>query len=104
VARPLNFIETASGASGIVIGLASIPSGADNAVIRVDGGTVRWSETASIMLTASSGILLSGADPPFRIDGGGAPSGGLSRFRAYVMGSAAIQVLYYSYEGRSFIL
>lgn len=98
MAKPLNFIETASGASGVVVGFASIPSGADNAVIRLDSGTARWSETASTMLTASSGLILSAADPPFRIDG-------LTKFRFYPMGGgAALQALYYAYEGRSFVL
>lgn len=105
MARPLNFIEYASVAAAGVAGLASIPSGADNAVIRVDSGTARWSETASVMINASIGLLMSAVDPPFRIDGGGGASGGLARFRfAAVGGAAAIQVLYYGYEGRTFAL
>lgn len=99
MARALNFIETASGASGVVIGLASIPSGADNAVIRFEAGTARWSETSGSWLSATAvpsgrGLVISGADPPFRIDG-------LSTFRFIpVGGAAAVNVLYYGYEGR----
>jgi hypothetical protein len=94
VARPLQFCEYASGASGVLTGFASIPSGADNAIIRMESGTARWSETTGSYLTASTGLLISAADPPFRIE---LPS----RFRIYPMaGAAAIQTLYYGYEGR----
>jgi hypothetical protein len=97
VARALNYIETASAASGVLTGFASTPSGADNAIIRVDAGTVRWSHSASFF-SASAGLLLSAADPPFRIDE-------LSKFKFIPMGgAAAIQALYYAYEARSFVL
>lgn len=90
------FIEAASGASGVLRALASIPSGADNALIRVDSGTVRWSETTGSWLNASQGLLLSAADAAFRI-GEGVP---LSSFAFVPMGGgAAIQVSYYSYRG-----
>lgn len=90
------FIEIASGASGILTALASIPSGADNAIIRVDVGTVRWSETTGSWLTASTGLILGAVDGAFRI-GAGAP---LSAFRFYPMGgAAAVQVAYYTYKG-----
>jgi len=90
------FLELASVASGIFRALASTPSGADNAIVRCDTGTVRWSETTGSWLNASIGLLLSAADPPFRI-GGGVP---LSAF-AFVPigGGGAIQVSYYSYRG-----
>lgn len=88
-----NFIELASAASGVLTGFASIPSGADNAIIRFDTGTARWSETGGSWLTASSGLLISGADPPFRVNG-------LTSFRFYPMGGgAAVSVLYYTYAG-----
>jgi hypothetical protein len=97
VARALNFIETASAASGVLTGFASTPSGADNAIIRVDTGTARWSQSASFF-SASAGLLISAADPPFRIDE-------LSKFKFIPMGGgAAFQALYYAYEGRTFSL
>lgn len=90
------FLELASGASGVLTKLASIPSGADNAIIRCDSGTVRWSETAGSWLNASIGLLLSSADPPFRI-GGTVP---LSSFAFSPLGGgAAVQVSYYTYKG-----
>lgn len=105
MARPAQFLEMASGAANALVGLASVPSGADNAIIRCDAGTVRWSETNGSWLTASIGPLLSSVDSAFRIDGGGAPSGGLARFKFVPVGGAgAVQVSYYYYEGRSFNL
>ena len=90
------FIEVASGASGILRPLASAPTAADNAIIRVETGTVRWSETSGSWLNGSVGLLLSAADPPFRI-GAGVP---LSAFGFVpVGGGAALQVSYYSYHG-----
>lgn len=90
------FIEIASGASGVVRSLASVPSGADNAILRVETGTVRWAETSGSWINASVGILLSAPDQPFRI-GVGVP---LSAFSFVpVGGGAALQVSYYSYHG-----
>jgi hypothetical protein len=90
------FLELASGASGILTKLASIPSGADNAIVRVDAGTVRWSETSGSWLNASIGILFAPADQAFRI-GNGVP---LSAFAIVPLGgAAAVQVSYYSYHG-----
>lgn len=90
------FLELASAASGILTGLASTPTLADNAILRVDTGTVRWSETTGSYLNASIGLLLSGADPPFRV-GGQVP---LSAFKFVPLGGgAAIQLSYYSYRG-----
>jgi len=90
------FLEIASGASGILTKLASIPSGADNFVIRGDTGTYRWSETTGSWLNASIGPIMSAADPPMRL-GAGVP---LTAF-AFVPigGAAAVQVSYYSYHG-----
>src|SRR6266566_3137157 len=85
--------ELASGASGVLTGFASIPSGADNAIVRVDSGTVRWSETTGSWLNASIGLLLSAVDPPFRI-GGQIP---LAAFRIVPLGGgAALQAAYYT--------
>lgn len=96
MARPLQFLELASGASGVLRSLASIPSGADNAVIKFDSGTARWSETSGSWLTASTGLLMSQADPPLRIES-------LTKFQFYPMGgAAAVSVLYYGYEGRMY--
>ena len=92
------FLEVASGASGILRTLASAPTTADNAIIRVESGTVRWSETTGSWLSATAGVglLLSGADQPFRI-GAGVP---LSAFAFVPVGGAAqIQVAYYGYHG-----
>ncbi len=95
MADPKNFCEMASGASGIVTGFASIPSGADNAIIRFEAGTARWAESASY-LTASTGLLVSAADPPFRVGGGS----GLGAFHFYPMaGAASLQAVYYTYHG-----
>ncbi|HXH95541.1 MAG TPA: hypothetical protein VNN25_28450 [Thermoanaerobaculia bacterium] len=90
------FLELASGASGILTKLASIPSGADNAIIRVDAGTVRLSESSGSWLNASIGIMFSTGDQAFRI-GNGIPLTGF----AFVPlgGAAAIQISYYSYHG-----
>lgn len=41
MAQPLQFLEVASGASGILRTLASTPTNADNAIIRADSGTYR---------------------------------------------------------------
>jgi hypothetical protein len=90
------FLELASGPSGIVAALASIPPGADNAIIRIEAGTVRWAETGATWINASMGLLLGPADPPFRI-GAGVP---LSLFRYVPLGGgAALQISYYSYHG-----
>lgn len=90
------FIEIASGASGVVRSLASVPAGADNAIIRVETGTVRWAETSGSWVNGSVGILLGGADQPFRI-GNGVPLSGFCFVP--VGGAAAIQVSYYGYHG-----
>lgn len=96
MAEPRNFCEFASGASGIVVAFASVPSGADNAIVRMDSGTARWSESGGSYLTASTGLLVSAVDPPFRVGG----PHGLTSFRMYPMGgAAAIQAVYYSYRG-----
>jgi hypothetical protein len=90
------FLEVASGASGILTGFASIPSGADNAIIRWDTGTARWSETTGSWLNASIGLLISNLDPPFRVGG----PVGLAAFRFVPLaGGAAVQVSYYTYQG-----
>src|SRR3954465_2900574 len=90
------FIEMASGASGILTGFASIPSGADNAIIRFDTGTARWSESTGSSLSASLGLLISAADPPFRVGG----PVGLAAFKFVPMGgAAAVQAVYYTYQG-----
>lgn len=92
------FLEVNAPASGVVAALASIPSGADNAIIRMDSGTARWSESNGSWLSATAGVglLFSAADPPFRI-GNGVP---LSAFRfAPVGGGATLQISYYSYHG-----
>jgi hypothetical protein len=96
MAESRQFIEYASGAAANLTALASIPSGADNAILRVDSGTVRWAETTGSWVNASIGLLLSGADPPFRI-GGNVP---LTAFRFVPVGGAgAVQVSYYTYRG-----
>jgi len=90
------FIEVASGASGIVRSLASAPTNADNAIIRCQTGTVRWAESAGSWINGSVGLLLSAADPPFRV-GVGVP---LSSFCFVpVGGTADLQVSYYTYSG-----
>ena len=95
-------IDYASAASGISNALPSVPVGASglvNAIIRVDTGTVRWSETAgSPTVNPSFGLILSAADAAFRID---RPA----NFKFCAMGgAAAIQAVYYTYEGRGFVL
>lgn len=90
------FIEVASGASGILRALASAPTTADNAIVRVETGTVRWSETTGSWLNASVGLLLSAVDQPFRI-GAGVPLNGFAFVP--VGGAAAMQIVYYSYHG-----
>lgn len=94
----LNFLEFASGASGIFVAFASAPTTADNAIIRVESGTIRWSETSGSWLSATAGVglLLSTADQPFRVGAGVALSA--FGFRA-VGGAGSIQVAYYSYKG-----
>lgn len=91
MATPRMPIMLASGASGIVTFLASsapsgIPVGADNAVIRMDVGTARWSETTGSFLTASTGLIMSAADAPFRIGNPAAfafvPLGGAAALQA----------------------
>lgn len=90
------FLECASGASGVLTKLASIPSGADNFVLKGDSGTYRWSETSGSWLNASIGLIMSAADPPVRL-GAGVP---LTAFAFVpVGGGAAVQVAYYSYHG-----
>ena len=66
MATPKQFIETLTIATSVT-GLASIPSGADNAVIRFEGATVRWSETSGSWLTASTGVPFNPGDAPFRV-------------------------------------
>ena len=89
MATPKQFIIQASAASGVLAGLASIPAGADNAVIRFDVGTARWSETSGSWLNASTGLVVSAADAPFRI-------GNLGAFQFVpVGGAAAMQALPY---------
>jgi hypothetical protein len=89
MATPKQFIIVASGASGVLSTLASVPVGADNAIIRFDVGTARWSETAGSWLNASTGLLISAADAPFRI-------GNLAAFAFIpVGGGAAMQALPY---------
>jgi hypothetical protein len=97
MAQTRNFLEVASVAAAQAPRfLASIPSGADNAIIRADVGTYRWSESNGSWLNASIGILMSAADPPFRV--GGPP--GLAAFSfVAVGGAAAINVAYYTYTG-----
>jgi hypothetical protein len=96
VANSRQFLEVASGAANNLTALASIPSGADNAIIRADVGTYRWSETSGSWVNASIGIVMSAADPPFRIGG----PVGLAAFRFVpVGGAAAINVAYYTYSG-----
>lgn len=91
-----NFLELASAASGVVTKLASIPSGADNFILKGDTGTYRWSETTGSWLSASVGLIMSAADPPVRL-GAGVP---LTAFAFVpVGGGAAVQVAYYSYHG-----
>lgn len=95
MAQPHGFIEVASGASGINRTLASIPSGVDNAILRVETGTVRWSESPS-WVNASVGLLLSAVDQPFRVGG----PHGLSNFTFVPLGgAAAVQFVYYTYRG-----
>jgi hypothetical protein len=74
LATPKQIILLASAASGILTSLATAApsgflgaSGADNAIIRFDSGTARWSETFGSYLNASQGILISAADPPIRV-------------------------------------
>lgn len=96
MATPKQFIETfaipTTGAAGAATsaGLASIPAGADNAILRIEGGaTCRWSETGGSWLSASTGLLLSGADAPFRISN-------LAAFRICALGTGGIgQIAYY---------
>ena len=91
-----SFLEVNAPASGVLTALASAPTTADNAIVRVDSGTVRWSESNGSWVNASVGLLLSSADQPFRI-GAGVP---LSAFRFIPLGGAAtLQVAYYTYKG-----
>jgi hypothetical protein len=90
---------TASGAAATIVSLATalpsgIPQGADNAIIRFDVGTARWSETGGSWLTASTGLIVSAADAPFRISN-------LALFAFVpVGGAAAMQALpYRGYAG-----
>src|SRR5882724_8314699 len=96
MAQSRQFLEVASGAAANLTALASIPSGADNAIIRADSGTYRWSETNGSWINASIGILMSAADPPFRVGG----PVGLAAFRFVpVRGAAAIRAAYDTYTG-----
>lgn len=94
MATPVKFIETLSGipTTNTVptsAGLASIPVLADNAIIRVEGATCRWSETTGSMLSASTGLLVSPADAPFRISN-------LAAFRITALGNGGVlQAAYY---------
>lgn len=94
MATPKGPIMLASGAAATMVSFATavpsgIPAGADNAIIRCDVGTARWSETGGSWLTASTGLLISSADGPFRI-------GNLAAFAFVpVGGAAAIQALPY---------
>lgn len=96
MATPKQFIETfaipttgAAAGTATSAGLASIPPGADNAILRIEGASCRWSETGGSMLTASTGLLINGGDAPFRI-------ANLSAFRICALGSGGIgQVAYY---------
>jgi hypothetical protein len=99
MATPNGLPITASAASGSLGSLASalpagLPAGADNAIIRFDVGTARWSETGGSGLTASTGLLVSSADAPFRISN-------LALFAFVpVGGAAAMQALpYRGYAG-----
>ena len=96
MAQSKQFLEVASSTTNTMAALASIPSGADNAIVRLDVGTARWSETTGSWLNASIGILFSAADPPFRIGG----PVGLAAFRFVPVGGAAtLNVSYYTYQG-----
>lgn len=94
MATPKGPIMTASGAAATIVSFATaipsgIPPGADNAIIRFDTGTARWSETGGSWLTASTGLIVSAADAPFRI-------GNLAAFAFVpVGGAAAAQALPY---------
>lgn len=94
MATPKQFLEIGvvptCNAAPTSYGLASIPPGADTAIIRVEGATCRWSETNGSFLTATTGLTLAPADPPFLITN-------LSAFRITALGSGGlIQVAYYS--------
>jgi hypothetical protein len=72
VATPRTPLLLASAASGVLALLASaapsgLATGVDNVVVRMDVGTARWSETNGSFLTASTGLIVSAADAPFRI-------------------------------------
>ena|SRR3989442_15744778 len=92
MATPKQFLEVVpsvpTGPSSI--GLASIPVGADAALIRAEVATVRYSETFGSYLTASVGLPLAPAD-------GAVAIGNLSalRFTGLAAGGV-VQVAYFS--------
>ena len=92
MASPKGF-EMLSVPSTGAVGCASIPAGADNAIIRLAGtGTVLWREDASGP-NASMGIAFSSADGPFRI-------ANLTTFKVInPLGAAAINLALAYYEG-----
>jgi hypothetical protein len=100
MATPKGFLEVVpsvpTGAS--CIGLASIPVGADSALIRAEGATVRYSETFGSYLTASVGLPLAPAD-------GAVAIGNLTalRFTGLVAGGQ-VQVAYYAGFNPGFLL
>jgi hypothetical protein len=91
MATPKQFLEVVpsvpTGASSI--GLASIPVGADSALVHAEVASMRWSETFGSYLTASVGMPIAPADAGIVVSN-------LSAFR--ITGLAAggvLQVAYY---------
>lgn len=86
MATPKQICIAVAGASGAVTAIPSVPTGADNCIIRMDIGTARWSETTGSGLTASTGLIISAADAPFRISNPAAfafvPLGGAATLQA----------------------
>lgn len=84
------FVETQVVASGAgMIGFASAPAtNIGYALIRVDTGTWRYSETSGSMLTASTGLLLTALDDTRQVDP--------AKFRAIpIGGGGTLQALFY---------
>jgi hypothetical protein len=105
VAQHLGFTEMASGASGVLVYLASTPSGADSFICKVFSGTIIWSANAgsvTLSATAAIGLPLSGADPAFLVGDGKNP---IASFGFRPMGGGAVVAIGYTHlEGRTFNL
>jgi hypothetical protein len=83
MAFPHQFVETQVVASGISVGFASAPAtNISFALVRVDTGTWRWSESSGSYLTASTGLLVSAVDGSREVNP--------AKFRAMPVGGAGV--------------